>query len=108
MTTQADQTHCERFGGKMPFMKSALVVVLIVLLVGTGLPIVMSMDGMGLFPECLTGPSAQQMGLCLGLGLLAAVFVLTALAAFGNGYSPVRPNYGRPHALNLLRPPRVA
>lgn len=87
-------------------MKSALVVVLILLLVGTGLPILMTMDGMGSCPECLTGASAPQMGLCLGL--LAAVFVLTALAAFGSGYSPVRPNYGRFHALSLLRPPRVA
>lgn len=87
-------------------MKSALVVILIMLIVATGLPIMMSMDGMGWCPACLTGPSVQQMGMCLGL--LAGLFVLAAFSAFGTGHFAVRPKYGRLHSLNLLRPPRTA
>lgn len=87
-------------------MKYAFVVVLILLILATGLPIMMSMDGMGWCPACLTSASAHLMGLCLGL--LAAVLALPSLDASANSHSAVRPNYGRLHIQNLLRPPRRA
>lgn len=91
---------------KLAYVKSAVVVILILLILATGLPMVMGMDGLRGCPGCLTVPSPHLIGLCLGL--LGGGFVLVTLVIAAYTGSPSRLDDGRLHRQNLLRPPRAA
>lgn len=85
-------------------MKVLLVILLVLAMILVGLPIMVSMDGMGWCPACLTGHASDALGLCLGI--LAAGLLMLALSVAGWSFTGA-PSFKRMlFASSLLRPPR--
>jgi hypothetical protein len=85
-----------------------LALILLILLVAAGLPIMAGMggmEGMGWCPACLSGNSANQTGLCLGI--LALVLILSGLVLIGRSLDSNFRMSGGLFALALFRPPRA-
>lgn len=85
-------------------MKKALVIVLIVVVMATGLPVLMGMSGMAACADC--GPAVVALGCTLAV-LAAGVAVFLLLAGIHLG-SPDERVPLRMHAFLLERPPRLA
>lgn len=88
-------------------MKSAAVIMLLLLILVTGVPLMMNMDHMetGWCPGCLSGDSAHQVGLCLSLA--ASILVIASLTqGLGATYLLIKRS-GRIPAFGLFRPPRA-
>ena len=86
-------------------MRKALVVLVVVVLVATGLPILMTMSGMAACPDC--GPALVAGAGCMVAVLAAGVALLLAVAAgrHRNHDETVRASL---HSFLLERPPRLA